>query len=485
MQLGWTTPLVLLALLLLPLIRRLHRRREGGAEHTVAALFLWPEEHGESGARKRSADTDPRWWLRAAIAALLILGLAGPGIERPVPRQIAVYFDDTPSMAAQEATGPRLLEAARVVASALVQARSAGDTEVWLHSLAHPQRRLQLEGSSADELAEAIEGWAELAPRRVRLPALRDLPVDSEHWLVTDGADPELLAWSQEAALDRVFFVGTASENVGVTRLATRPLIEAKRGFAGIVQVFSAGRDAAQRRLRVFLPERELLNEELVLAPGEHWQGSFELPADARGPLRAELSPSDAMLGDDALELSEIVSAPRPAFLDPRCGPHLIAAIRVHPGLRVVSGPDAFLTVWCGSEPPPPAATALWFRPDTPNSKVRIQRSARLVEIHRDMEDSSWVQEPGYVAFISEQLDRLAGQPLLERGRAIALGEGDGSAMIRIAPVRPGTLPASDVRRTSGARSAEARDLSGVMAALAMLLLLVDMRGIAQRKLQA
>jgi len=527
----FSAPLVLLALLLLPLLRLLHRRRAGESQHSVAALFLWPEEAEEGFAPKTSAEVDPRWWLRAAIAALLILGLAGPELERPTTRQIAIDFDDSPSMEARETSGPRFREAARVLAEAVAEVHREGDASVSLRSLANPQHRLALDDHPPEQLARAIENWVEVSPRPAALPALGNLPAGAEHWLVSDGANPAILTFARRGQLDRVLFVGAASENVGVTRLATRPQIAPKRGVAGIVQVHSAGRESATRRLRVLYAGREVLDEELVLAPGEDWQGSFELslaltpragapdhaapedsPSDepdvaALGPLRAELSPADVLVSDDVLELDSVLSPRRSAFVDSRCDRNLNAAMRAHPALEIVATRDAFLTLWCGSEAPPPETRALWFRPGNWKTTARMQRSPRQVEIRRNMQDPDWVRAPGYIAYLSDELDRLAGEPLLERGRALSLGAPgptgaleeervDSRSLVSVAPARPtdesgdshDIVRARSIDTRSDTRSdtqsdaaSDTRDLAGLAAVMAALLLLVDIRWVSRR----
>jgi hypothetical protein len=468
----WSLPPLLLLLLALPLLRWLHRERRAERELRVSALFLWPQGQPVEGERRRSRRVDPRWWLRALIAALLVLAAAGPQLQRPERRRIDVYLDDSPSMAVREAGHTRLELALERLAPALEGATPA---DLRVLSLGRRRGPLALDPERPASWAPAIAGWVRLGPTVAGLPGPAQLAPGREAWLVTDGADPRLLAWLRRTPAARVIRVGELRENAAVIRLSVRPLPTAPGELAGLVRVANGGAEGTSRHLRVARGELVLVSEPLQLAPGESVQRSFRFPERPAGALRATLVPGDALPGDDEL----LLLAPAPERLsvrvDPACGPFLRGAVRAHPALTPGPAGEAELAVWCSANPPP--GSLLWFRPGPaadregqpwPAPAVREEGGALRVVLAADPRSPGQTPGPEYALAVAELLDLAAGRSLLEQ-QVSAVLPGEEEAV----PIAPLELPA--LRPQLEGLRAEARaDLSGPLVALAGLLLLLD-----------
>ena len=469
-MLDWSTPWLLLVLLLLPLLRWLHRRRES-SEIRVSALFLWPESAAESASQPRTRNPDPRWRLRALIAALLATAAAGPHLMSFESARIDVYIDDSPSLRTREPAGARTELAVQALVAALRAVR-AGELRVF--SLGRPGRRLVLNPHLPEAWSAQLRDWLEPGPRAARLPAAAQLDAGAERWLVSDGAHPAIARWASDVAIDRVIEIGEVTENVGVIWLAVRALTNRPDRLQGIVRVKNGGLNNASRTLEV--PGGEEVD--LTLAPGEVVQHSFEIPAAAE--VRARLAPVDALREDDELVLGTGEARAIPVQLDRACGAHLRHAMRAHPGLRLDLGAEPELVIWCSEAPPAGGLPLLWFRAADRSVKVlaplRIADSSalvtehvtprRTVEVRFDTESATGSRRPEYVVFLSSLLDRVTARSLLERSASVGVAEG----AVRVAP---GELP-TEARGTTARAGPGRLDLSGHALVLAALLLLLD-----------
>jgi Mg-chelatase subunit ChlD len=461
----WSHPALLGLLVVVPLLRRLHRRHEAEAEVVVPALFLWPARPATAAGR-RGRKVDPRWRLRAAAAALLVLAAAGPSLLRPGGRRVEVAVDDGPSLRAREREGTRRDAAAAALAAALAKARPA---EVRLVSLAHRGRTLDLAPDDPAGWAAAIDAW--LAPARVPAPPPAPAALDRgrERWLLTDGADPRLHAWARDVPFERVIGVGEATENDAVTGLAARPSLRDPERLRALVRVTNGGTEAARRRIAIEADGRLVHEEDVALAPGRTLTRAFDAPADATA-LTTRLGAGDAVAEDDSLTLPLDRLRRARVRVDPGCGPHLRRALARHPGLVPADGGHADLAVACGGAPPADGAAGLWVRGrEESGADDAVREHAgppRLVEAHLDLESPARVGRPEYVALVSDLVDRALGRPLLDRAASVEVP----ADAVPIAPHAPAAPAATRAPDTVRAR----RDLAPVLLALAAALLLAD-----------
>lgn len=353
---GW-----LLAALLAPaLVWWLHRLRGGRRVRRVAAAYLWQAPAPDAAARGRPR---PRargpWRRRAAALACLCLALAGPLWPGDAVRPISVWVDDSASMHVLEAQGSRLEIAARALADALAE-RPPGP--VTLHALGSPGRRLAL--APGEARAGRILAWLRAPgadpPATPQPPAPAALAAAETHWLVSDGADPDLAAWAARAPIARVLRVGARSANSGLVRIALRPSLARPGTLAGLVTARNAGPAAARRRLVVRAGDRTLLEATLDLAPGASETRAFALAAPATLPVTARLAPADALAVDDALAL-HAAPATLPVTMAPACGRTVRAAVAAHPALAPGTAGGRGLGIHCGPDRPR-TGPALWFR---------------------------------------------------------------------------------------------------------------------------
>ncbi|MBI3155315.1 MAG: hypothetical protein HYZ20_07880 [Burkholderiales bacterium] len=358
-------PWWLLGLLLLPLIRWLHRGGVPLRALPVAHLGLWPAATPPTG-QGAQMPPDPAWRRRALLVALLLLALAGP--RWPDARQrVTLWVDDAPAMLLRDAGATRLA-AGLARAGALLSA--LGDAEVELRTLSDPWRPQPWPGTRAsvgvargapqadgraDEMAEVL---AASIRRRLDADTAQDLqeagccvPVpppaallrpERAHWLLTAGTGAAQADWPGGRGPERVIEVGAAAHNVGLVRLAARRKTEDPRQVE-LLAVLANGGDADETRsLTVTADGSPPRRIERRIAPGSVAVVTIDLPASA-SPVRATLEPTDALPEDDALDLDLAALRPRTVAADAACAPALRAALAVHPMLSL-------------ADPPPPPA---------------------------------------------------------------------------------------------------------------------------------
>jgi len=349
-------PAWLTGLILIPIVWWVHRLGEAEKAVNVSASFLFgaPADESESGHSLPPAN--PLWLLRATLLGLLVLALAQPLWTRPA-RHVVVWFDDSLSMRAEEANGIRHAVAARSLDAALAE---AGVAEAQLSSLSGLREPLAVAMPAGPERVAAIERWAASgATGSLRMPVA--LPRNKENWLVSDGADRRLGPWPDEVPLANIIAVGTETENVAITKLMGRRSLQQDDVLEISVLVHNLGVQAADRSLGLEVGGDLLSRQELRIAAGDVVHLDFQVPAGSDSVV-ASLSPGDALAQDDTLEISLNVLRPVVVGLDSRCGSHLGAALRAHPGLdvRTATERDQELAVHCGRSPAPTSVPSIF-----------------------------------------------------------------------------------------------------------------------------
>lgn len=349
-------PAWLTGLIVIPVVWWVHRQGEPETAVNVSAAFLFAAPAGEPETGHALPPANPLWILRAALLGVLLLALAKPVWTQPL-RHITVWFDDSLSMRAEEANGIRYAVAARRLDAALAE---AGVTEARLRSLTGLREPLVLATAAGPERVAAIEGWAASgATGSLRMPVA--LPRNTENWLVSDGADSRLGLWLVEAPLAHVITVGTETENVAITKLMGRRSLQQDNVLELSVLVHNLGVQATARSLGLQVGGRLLRSEDLRIEAGEVIHLGFQVPAGSADVV-ARLSPGDALVQDDTLELGLDALRPVVVELDARCGSSLGAALRAHPGLEVgaTTRRGGELAVHCGGSPVPSSSPAIF-----------------------------------------------------------------------------------------------------------------------------
>lgn len=368
-------PAWLTGLIVIPIVWWVHRRGEPEGAANVSAAFLFAAPAGESETGHSLPPANPLWILRATLLGLLVLALAQPLWTRPV-RHITVWFDDSLSMRAEEADGMRYAVGARSLDAALAE---VGATDARLRSLTGLREPLAVGASAGPERVAAIERWAASGVTgSLRMPVA--FPRTTENWLVSDGADARLGRWLAEAPLAHIITVGAETENVAITRLMGRRSLQQDNVLEISVLVQNLGVQATDRTLGLQVGGRLLRSEDVRIAAGEVTHRGFQVPAGSADVI-AWLSPEDALIQDDKLELNLDALRPVVVGLDARCGSRLGAALRANPGLEVRSATarDRSLAVDCSGSPTPSSLPSLFvadgddFVPVT--SRLRWHRS--------------------------------------------------------------------------------------------------------------
>lgn len=504
---SFLSPLWLLALLGVPLLRWLHRfsRQERG--HPVAALFLWRQVATETQGR-RCGPPDPRWRLRALLLAVLALALARPVLEQADPRGIEVWIDDSPSMQTLEAGGSRLRLALERLDRELAK---RGATDAVLRSLQDPALRVEWRVS-------ARSGWQDHGRESERQDAAGPRPpptvsmaADREHWLVTDGADAMVNAWASQAPLRRVLQTGSVRDNVALTRLAVRPALQGNAAHA-LLRVHNLGEHVATRQLVLYANDRELHRELLDLPPDQARELSLRLPDLHSGALHARLEPADALAWDDQLRVAHAALDPVRVDLDASCPHALHTVLRNHPRLAMRQGATDALPVRCGQAgsgpglffkqptqplpleyapsfaPPWPWLERDWLQADRSSPiganeeillgnraqpLVSLQAAApRRVTVHFDIAQDSLIRQPEYPLLVDALLGTVLQRALLDE--TFVASRPATESRIAPRPVARGDLPASQ------ADSSRARPLQPYALWLALSLLALDLLGAAR-----
>lgn len=503
------TPLWLLGLALIPLVRWLHRFHDSPRVQPVAALFLWRNAPHPAAAGRRRDRPDPRWRLRALVLACLAVALSAPSWQWPRATPLVIWVDDSLSMFAVENGVPRIRNG---LERALAAAASAGRDAIVLRSLGDAAASLRLDADTRTNWPAALDQWV-----RVRGPVAPPLPAvmlgNAEHWLVSDGADGRLSDWLARAPVTRVIQTGRGTENAALTRLSVRPSPRPPHRLQALATVINTGNARARRSLAVMTGTAVVREWQLDLAPGQAASRQLELPANEAPQLVARISPGDALALDDvaALDLGSMARVPVAAV--GQCSRPLRSALEAHPRLVMIEQPArAALAVYCATDDPQPVSPAIvltasprtwaidvpvtpaagvdparwpylaagWLRTGTlqpagapllhAGSRVlvaaREHRGARIVEVGFDITAPELVRRPQFPALIDALVREALGRELL--ADAVSMARAPTESRITPVPLTPGMAH-------SRAGGSGTLPLAGFFAFAAVLLLVVDL----------
>ena len=324
-MLSFATPLWLAGLVLVPVIRWLHRGGPHRPELEVSRLALWRDAEASRPAAGARRPPDPAWRRRALLTALLLIALSGP--QLPDERiRVTLWIDDSLSMLTRETQANRLAEGLARARSLIAELPQA---DVEVRTLADPWHGL---GALDDATtAKLLAGAGRTEPAAPPAPLLRR---DSQQWLLTDGADATVLAWPGDRRPDRVVQVGAVTRNVGLARMSARRRADDPTTFAVLVEVMNGGTADEDRTVVFSAGEVEVARADVVhLHPGASQRVEVSIPASAA--VRAALRPADALPDDDQIALDLEPLRRRSVSVDASCPKALAAATALHPAVAL------------------------------------------------------------------------------------------------------------------------------------------------------
>lgn len=320
----------LFGLMLLPIIRWLHRGGRQRRAIPVSRLDLWRRSDASSPAAGNRSPPDPAWRRRALLTALLFVALSEP--QLPEQRTaITLWIDDSLSMLTREENATRLVEGLMQARALLAEVPNA-DAEV--RTLGDPWRSF---GALTEAtFATIIAGAGRKEPTAPPGALLRR---GSLHWLVTDGADPALFEWPGDRRPDRIIQVAGITRNVGLERLSARRNLNDSKHYDLLLKVTNGG-TAVETRVVVFATDAgEIGRVTHRLDAGTFALVNAVIPESAR--VRATLQPSDALAEDDEIALDLTPLRRRRVATDAKCPRALAAVIETHPALALAKGDAA------------------------------------------------------------------------------------------------------------------------------------------------
>ena len=339
-MLTFVTPVWLFGVLLLPVIRWLHRGGRQRRAVPVSRLELWLPAAASSPAAGERRPPDPAWRRRALLTALLAVALAGP--QLPEQRtDITLWIDDSLSMLTREEHGTRLVEGLAQVRSQLAEVPRAN---VEVRTLGDPWHSL---GPLTEATIATIVAGA--GRKQPTAPPAALLPGDSLNWLLTDGADAALFEWPGETHPDRIVQVASVTRNVGLERLSARRNLNDPEQYDVLLKVTNGGTVPETRVVVVATEAGEITTSTLRLDPGGFALVNASIPASAKA--RAMLQPGDALAEDDEIFLALDPLHRRRVATDAKCPPALRAAVAAHPALSLVeeAATDVEAVLDCGT----------------------------------------------------------------------------------------------------------------------------------------
>ena len=518
---GFLDPLWFIALAAIPFIRWLHRWQVAASHWPVSALFLWNQADQVDAPGRTKKPPDPAWRRRALAIALLITALANPYWQNEV-RSLTVWVDDSLSMFALENDKTRLAMVMESLSHELDRSESRW-AEIQLRSLTNPGQ-VQVYSSAFTPDSDV---WQSGQPAEPNGPPASIMSDESSHWLLTDGASESVRMWAQRVNIDRLIQSGVTTENSAVTRLAARRSLELVGGLDILVSISNTGVDADVRRLEIYnelYNGRQLLQTtDLTLSPGQtiHWQTRVSATGQS---LTASLAPGDFLSRDDSLTINRDNFQPLATLVDNDCPTALRRALAAHPALQLADeSSDPALHVSCPRDrfpglsnsarttagaqiralvtaTQPVSATPTWlpyagFRQEfilsaewvsaaqwpggVSDSRPGIVLSAGempLVVVHEqaativdtvvDMDQSQFIRQPEFAAFVATLTDIATQRHLLDETISV-------SRALQASIVTPVRIDTNTSRSASG-QHVIATPLSTLFALAALLIIALD-----------
>ncbi len=408
--LSFATPAWLLGLLLLPVIRWLHRGGRHRRTVPVSRLALWRRADASSPSAGERRPPDPAWRRRALLTALLVVALAGP--QLPEQRtDITLWIDDSPSMLTREEHGTRLAEGLAQARSLLAEIPGAN---VEVRTLGDPWHGL---GALGDASTATIVAGA--GRKQSSAPPAALLHGDRLHWLLTDSANAAPFSWPGERRPDRVIQVGSVTRNVGLERLSARRNLHDPEQYDVLLRVANGGTAPESRDVAFATEAGEFARSSIHLDPGKAVTVNAAIPASAK--VRATLQPGDALAADDEIVVDLDPLRRRRVATDAKCPAALRAAVAAHPALAIAreGATDVDALLDCGTHGAAGAAAS-----------IRVVANRTPTRLHGSLQWSSSVPESRRIRLDPERM-QVAAKLEARPGDVVLLGVGDDPVIVR------------------------------------------------------
>ena len=387
-MISFLTPLSLLALGVIPLIRWLHRFRQQSRLFPSTTLFLWHNLQHEARSDGAPARPDPRWLLRALIVSLLLLSLAEPFVPSGQSRTLEVWLDDSLSMFAREAEQQRMQTGIRRLLEYLDESAPG---RILVHSLGNPASSLLLEPLAVSRWPAQLAAWASQPRGEPLPPPPASLSPHSSHILLTDGADSNLNGWAASTPLVHVIQVGGATQNIALTRLSLRASLNESDHLSAIARIDNLGDSPQKISLTLQQGERLLETRPLDIPASGKTITSFTLAAGSRGSILARIeAANDALPLDDELQLDpQRLHPPLRVNLPAACDRYLLAVLEAHPAI-VRDDNLADLIIDCSGQIQDTTQPILRLHP-----AGSVRRTRQTAHWHNDVSMDSLRMPPG------------------------------------------------------------------------------------------
>jgi len=441
-----SSPLWLLLLLAVPLIIFLHALSIRWRSTPVSSLVFWKEllKERKANMRIRRLFTSLVLLLEVLAVTTVAVALAGPRLPsfgRGGAGDVILVLDATASMQVREGARTRF-DLARERGLELVAGLRGGSRMTVVLAARRPRLVSAFTGDRA-ALRRAIQDAVptdepgDVAASVVFAMSLRDPRRGGRVVLETDGAFDELPGVDTSLPWIRVDIVGTAHDNVGITRMSFRRTSDGDAPCELFIAVRNAGRAAVSVPLTVRAGGQVVISRTLILAAGQRSTLSVPWKGPVVGRVEAELRTGDAFPLDDrayamfapARRVQVLLVGPDPWFVEKALASLPGVTVRVQAGPapeaagRAREPPDD-VTVYVGVQPPAlDKGNFIIFAAAPPNLPLRVLGSLRVPPV------TGWSRTDPLLDSVS-----LAGVTI---GQALDLDPGPGFSVLAASGTSP------------------------------------------------
>ena len=392
---SFSSPLWLLLLLLVPLVILLHALSIRWRSTPVSSLVFWNEVLKERRAslRIRRLLTSLVLLLEVLAVAALAVALAGPllpGLGGSARADVILVLDATASMQAREGARTRF-DIARERGLGIAAGLKGGARMAVVLAEKTPRLLSAFTGDKA-VLRRLIQGAAatdepgDVAASLVLALSLRDPRRGGRVVLETDGAFDELPGIDATLPWITVDEVGTARDNVGITRMSFRRSSINDPAYEFFLAVRNAGRSRVTVPLTVRAGGKEVISRTLTIDAGQRSTVTVPWTGPITGRVEAALQTGDAFPLDDrayevfapARTVQVLVVGSQPWFVQKAFEslPGVTVRVQDTAGNAEGSAPADDVSVYVGVQPPPlEQGNYILFAAAPPNLPLRVRGS--------------------------------------------------------------------------------------------------------------
>lgn len=342
---GWWWAALAIPILLLYILKIRLRRQ------SVSTLLFWDRLFDEKKPRA--------WWqrlrhllsllLQLAFLLLLVAALTDPlwSWQKNRQRRIVLVVDNSASMRALEEDGQARLDKAKQSASALIRSLRSGDRMAVLSAGGKPQVVIGMTDHqrsllSAIEELPPTDGPTDVAAAVAAAERLLSDEQQGEILVLTDGCF-EQLEQLQSNERVKVYGVGTARDNVAITRYQVRRSLLDAIGYQILIDVTNFSSEDRSCRVELTLGEELVDVIPMELKPDATQTRILDHTSAGGGEMIAKLDVTDALATDNTAVAVLPKRAPIPVVLVTQGNLFLKGVLESIPlvDLRIVSEPPS------------------------------------------------------------------------------------------------------------------------------------------------